>query len=58
MVSDLVLVPRMTEHPDVVTPYDVGPISFESDSKLGILGTLRERFGHCFFLPLPLVFLL
>ena len=58
VILDLVLVPRMFEHPDIVTPYDVGPISFESDGKLGVLVSLCERLGQSIvFLPLRPIFL-
>lgn len=58
MILDLVFVPRMSEHPDVVTPHDVGPVSFEPNSELGVLVSLCECFGQLFFFPLALVFLL
>jgi hypothetical protein len=49
----------VSEHPDVVTPYYVRSISFEPDSKLGVLVSLCERFGQfIIFLPLLLIFLL
>jgi len=47
----------MFEHTDVVTSYNVGPISFEPDSKLGVLGSLCESFGQFVFFLLPLIFL-
>ena len=47
----------MSEHPNVVTPYDVRSVSFEPDGKLGILVSVCERFRQfVVFLSLPLIF--
>jgi hypothetical protein len=59
IILDLFLVRGMSEHADVITPYDVRPVSLEPYSKLGVLVSVRELFGELvFFIPCCLIFLL